>query len=515
MGKGQRVRASRAAEKEAMKDILAKKEKKQKASKLATTIIAIVLIVCIAGGLIYQTVYSSAFKRGDIQRNTVVLKSENYTVDAAMMSFYFYQQYNNFLNSYSSYLSSFGLDSSVSLRRQDCTLQTGSTWFEYFAEQSNTQVSELLYLAENAIDKGLKLDEADEKTIQNAIDNYKEFATKNSYDVDDIFSMLFGTGVQESDVRKCLELSSLADKYYQSFYDGLNYTDAEIDKYYTDHIDTYQYVDYYSYKVAATDTKDATTYAAAKAKAEQLAAVKDGAAFEKWVENHLRTTTVISEDFTEDDLKKNIEETIAGLKLTKVTRTKDNKASTWLFEEAKVGESYIEDDESGTYTVYLSMATPYRDEEITKSIRQLIFMNETYDKKDDATKAKAEEVLKLLKDEGLTEEAFKVYASQYSEDGATASKGGLCENYRVGGFDEAVGKWAFDANRKAGDLEIVKNDEGYAICYFVGDGDAGWKADCIAAKEQEDYDAAKKEWTAEISLTENKEGYNKIPDNVA
>ena len=34
MGKGQRVRASRAAEKEAMKDILAKKEKKQKANRL-------------------------------------------------------------------------------------------------------------------------------------------------------------------------------------------------------------------------------------------------------------------------------------------------------------------------------------------------------------------------------------------------------------------------------------------------------------------------------------------------
>ncbi len=511
MGKGQRVRANRAAEKEANKEALLKTAQKKKMSRIFTAIVAVLLIVSIAGGLIYQSVYNAAYSRGDIQRKAIVLETKNYKVDATMMSFYFYQQYNSFLNNYSSYLSSFGLDRSISLRRQDCSLKSGATWFDYFVEQSSTQVYELLYLAEKAIEKGMKLDDADQKTIQNAIDNYKEFATENKLDVDDIFSLMFGTGVQEADVRKCLELSAMADKFHKEFYDGLTYTDAEIEKYYNDNIKNYLYVDYYNYKVVAADTDDSKTYDAAKKKAEELAAIKDVKAFETWVEKDIRSSTVISEEFTQEDLDNNVKETLDGLNMSKVTRTEDDPVSKWLFDEAKVGDTYIEDDESGTYTVFLSTATPYRDTAATKTIRQLIFMKDSYDD-EAAAKAKAEEVKKLLVDEGLKEESFEVYASQYSEDGATAGDGGLCTNYRYNSFDENVAKWAFAEERKAGDIEIVKNDEGYAICYFVEDGAEGWKADCLAAKQEADYTAAYETWVKEITMTENKENYKKIPD---
>ena len=244
-----------------------KKAKKQKITKITTTIVAIVLVVCLVGGLIYNAVYSAAFKKGTIQRDTVVLQTENYSVDAAMMSYFFYSQYNNFVNNYSSYLSSLGLDTSKSLKTQDCSFEAGSSWFEYFANQAGAEVKEYLYLAEKAIEEKLALDEEDQKDIQAIIDDYGTYAKNNGMETAEFLTAVFGTGIKESDVRKCLELSVLSQKYYDKYQDTLVYTDAEIEQFYKDNMASYRYVDYYNYTIKAQNTSDSSTYAAAEAKA--------------------------------------------------------------------------------------------------------------------------------------------------------------------------------------------------------------------------------------------------------
>ncbi len=514
MGKGQRVRESRAAEKEAKRIEAAKKAKKQRTSVIVTSIVAGVLVLCLVAGFIYQTVYTTAFNRGDIQRKTVVMQTENYTVDAAMMSYFFYSQYNSFASSYSDYISSIGLDTAKSLRNQNCTFKSGSTWFEYFCDEAGSQVKEMLYLAEKAVAAGMTLNDEDQAEIQEAIDSYKDYAKENSYNEKKIFSLFFGNGVQESDVRKCMELSTLSGNYLESYKDALSYTDEEIEQYYKDNLDSYRYVDYYSYQIEAEDIEDSKTYAAAKSKADQLAAVPSTDAFAAWVENDIRATTKITEEFTKEDLEENVKETVAGLKTNKATHIADNAASDWLFNTAKVGETYVDDDEGGTYTVYYLTATPYRDESDTKTIRQIIFTAEAHDKDDAAAKAAADEVLAELIEAKWDEHTFEHAAAEHSADTATYGNGGLCENYTKASFDTAVGDWAFAAGRAAGDYELLKIEGGYAICYYVADGTVAWKANCITDKKNDEYTAAYETWTKEITLTENKDGYSKIPDNV-
>lgn len=512
MGKGQRVRAGRAAEKEAMKIAAAKKAKKARATKIATSIIAAVLLVCLVSGVLYHTIYSTAYNKGTIQRDTIVLQSDNYTVDAAMMSYYFYTQYNSFANNYSSYLSSLGLDTSKSLKRQDCTLQSGSTWFEYFSDMAGSQVKEYLYLAEKAKEKGMALDDEDQKTIQGIIDDYYHYAEDNKMEKEAFISAVFGTGVKEGDVRKCLELSTIADKYYQEYYSSLNYTDEELETYYKDNVDTYRYVDYYSYSIEAENIDDKATYAAAEKKAKELAAVKDIDAFKAWVEKDFIAENPITEDNTKEELESDLESVLGALESTQVTYTKDDAASEWLFKTAKVGETFIDDDEEGTYTVYYSTATPYRDETATRTIRDIILTESTHDK--DEIKATAEDIVKHMKEEGLTEATFKKYAAEYSENTSSAGNGGLCENWKKSSFDGTIGDWTYDSKRKAGDFEAFAIDGGYAICYYVGEGIPAWKADCISDKKSGDYEAAYEEWTKSITLTENEKGYKKIPSNV-
>lgn len=512
MGKGQRVRAARAAEKEEKKVLLAKKAKKAKATKIATSIIAAVLAVCILGGVIYHTVYSTAYNKGTIQRDTIVLQSENYKVDAAMMSYFFYTQYNNFANTYSTMLSSIGLDTAKSLKKQKSVFGDDQTWHEYFATQAGSQAKELVYLAEMAIKDGMSLNEEDKKSAQETIDAYYEAAKENKMDEKKFLSAVFGTGVNENDVRKCLELSLLADKYREKYVDSLDYSDADLEAFYKENIDTYRYVDYYTYAVEAADNEDKSTFAAAEKRAKELAAVKSPDEFSAWVEKDFRAENPISDDYKEDELKEDLDSALSGLKRTQVTFVKDDEASKWLFNTGKVGETYIADDKAGTYTVYFLTATPYRDESTTRTIRDIILTTENYKK--DELKTTADKIVEEMKKAGLTEETFKKYAAEYSENTASSANGGLCENYKQSSYEGTIGDWAFDAKRQAGDFEAFAIEDGYAICYYVGEGIAAWKSDCIADKQDADYQKSYEEWTKNITLTENEKGYNKIPDNI-
>lgn len=512
MGKGQRVRAARAVEKEAMKAELIKKAKKAKLTRIVSLIVVAVLFVTLFGGVLYHTIYSSAYNKGTIQRDTVVLKSDNYTVDAAMMSYFFYTQYNNFVSTYSSYISSLGLDTSKSLKRQQSAFDKDSTWYDYFCDQAGSQVKELVYLAEKAVEKGMKLDDEDKASIKSTIDTYYETAEENKIDKSKFLGLAFGTGVNESDVTKCLELSVMADKYHQSYMDELKYSDAEIEKFYTDNIDDYRYVDYYSYSVVSEDSKDDAKTADAKKKATELSGIKTVDAFKAWVDKTYRAENPVTKDNTKEKQDEGAKKAVDALLSEQVTYTKDDKASEWLFKTGKKGETYLHDEGEGVYTVYLLVATPYRDETATRTIRDIVLTTENYKKEE--LKTQAEKIMKEMKAAGLTEETFKKFAAEYSENTACSANGGLCENYKKSSFEGHIGDWTYNSARKAGDFEAFEIDDGYAICYYVGEGIPAWKMDCTSAKKNADYEAAYEKWEKEITLTENEKGYKKIPDNV-
>lgn len=505
MGKGQRVRAARAAEKEAMKAVVAKRAKKEKTKKIAISITAIVIAVVLVGSLAYNVIYNALYKNGVIQRNTVILESENYEVNAAMMSYFFY----NSVNQYSSVLSQLGVDLQKPLKSQQCTIGEGS-WFDYFVSNAAADAKNCIYLAEKAKDENITLNDHDKEHLESNIASIAAAAKSYNMSVSEYYSNAFGTGVKEGDVRDCLELQLLAQRYYETFVDTLKYTDDQIEQYYKDNIDTFRYVDFYSYAIIAEDTDDSATYAAAKEKADALAKVEDTKEFSKWVEDYYKAENPLNDEYTEAKQKEEVETVLSRLETKKFVKSTDKEAlSKWLFETAKVGDTYVEDDKKGGYTVYLCTATPYREETLTRTIRNIVLTKDVHDEKEIESIAK--KYFEEMKEKGLTEETFNEYAEKYSEH-ETHENGGLCENYRKESFVTAVGDWTFDEKRKAGDFELIKTDEGYSICYYVGEGLPGWKVDCTNSKQQDDYDAAYEKWTKEISVSENSKGYNKISD---
>ncbi len=79
----------------------------------------------------------------------------------------------------------------------------------------------------------------------------------------------------------------------------------------------------------------------------------------------------------------------------------------------------------------------------------------------------AEEILDQWLAGEATEESFAALAGEYSEDGGSASNGGLYEGIYKGQMVEPFENWCFDDARQYGDYDIVKTNYGYHIMYFV------------------------------------------------
>ena len=85
-----------------------------------------------------------------IERSAKAVTIGNETYTAADVDYYFYTAYNSFVSQYSSYLSLYGLDTSKSLKEQDCPVTDGGTWYDYFRDQAISSLTSYSLLAQKA-----------------------------------------------------------------------------------------------------------------------------------------------------------------------------------------------------------------------------------------------------------------------------------------------------------------------------------------------------------------------------
>lgn len=105
----------------------------------------------------------------------------------------------------------------------------------------------------------------------------------------------------------------------------------------------------------------------------------------------------------------------------------------------------------------------------------------------EASRQKAEELLKQFEQGDKSEESFAELAKAHSQDGS-ASNGGLYSGVQEGQMVEAFNDWCFDDIRQPGDYGLVKTEFGYHLMFFV-DSQPVWKesakSDLISARANE------------------------------
>lgn len=524
MGKGQRSREARAGKREEMKKVAAKQRMMRKVKRIIALCVAIVLVIGIVSIVVYNTVASTGY----FLRNTIAMATDNFEVDNAMMTYYLKNQYYSFTNSNSQYLSMYGLDTNSTLKEQK---YGDGTWFDYFLGTAKTQVNDLLLLAEKAKAEGYELDADDEATVDEAIESFATYADSNKVSLKTYLSSVFGQGINEDDIRRAVELTTLASKYYEDYSETLDFSDEALQKFFDNNKANYVKADYVKQSYTATIPSDATdeekTTAKneAKAKAEALAANDSVEEFKSALEAYL--TGLHTEQYegdeeeTEATKEENIKEEVAEAMKTAegtkyYTEDKEDALGLWMFDkDRKVGDTYVsepaEDATTFTYTAYIITKTSYFDDYETVNARHILFSSEEYDS-DEETKAAAEEVLKKYNEsDKKTEEYFEELAKEHSDDLNVETNGGLYEGVtKDSNYPEEFYTWCYDSERQVGDVELIKTESGYHIMYFSGKGEIAWKIAAKADKENADYEDYLAELEESYKITSNDDNMNKI-----
>ena len=315
MGKSNRIRNDRASA------TLAGVKPHKKSQGMPSWAINLITIV-ITAVILFSVVFSLLSANGVFTRMQTAMKSDNFRVDRNMMNYFFKTQYSSFVSENSSYLSYYGLDTSVSLKDQyvDTNDESQGTWFDYMMEQTKLQVEEMLVYCEEAEARGIKLDDADKDAIDAELEMYKTYAGTYGYTTNAYVANIYGKGMKIKDIKNALEISTLASKCSAEIGEELEagITDTDIyDEYAANKLD-YDVVDMlaYTFDVTYEDAKaacaeDATEetivakykemIAEAKTKAGELAAITDKTSLENKITEYV--VEDVWDDTYEDDIK--------------------------------------------------------------------------------------------------------------------------------------------------------------------------------------------------------------------
>lgn len=505
MGKASRTRSARQAvaeiKREQEKAALAAKKKKT----LYSSIIAAVSLLLCAVFVFGVVFFANANKNGTFLRQKVAMKSDNYEVSGTTFSYFFNFQYGEFINQNADNLTYMGLDYTSDLKQQEYS--EDMSWFDYIADMTEDNLTEILMLAEKAKADGVSLGEEEQKQIDDFFAQLEEDAKTNDCELEEYIHLSYGEGVNVDDIRKGLEISTLATKYYTEKIDSLTYTDKEIQEYYEANSVDFNKVDYRYYNFIPNVTEDMdekeaqAEYDKVEERANRLAKAKTPEEFDDIL------SAILKEDGTTDT---NIETYLQNAVLEGNTYDAEFDVSVWAYDaERKVNDTkiYVNGTKQG---VYMITRLPYRNESETRSVRHILVSFDSYETDSEAYE-KATEILDEYNKGDKTSESFAALAEKYTEDPGSQTTGGLYENFAEGEMVEPFEEWSFDKTRKKGDTDIVKTDYGYHIMYFESKGDAAWKGEVTTTLKNVAYDKLYTEIEKTYKVEKDEKVINDVP----
>ncbi|MCD7829912.1 MAG: hypothetical protein LUG58_05685, partial [Clostridiales bacterium] len=213
------------------------KKKEQRRWKLYGAL-AIVVALLVAALLFWDS--------GFIQKRSTALTVGEKSYTSVDVSYYYYLQYN----SISTYASYYGLDTSVSLKKQEA--YEGKTWYAYirdYAESTLTSVSILVQEGEAA---GYELSEDGQADIDEALADMEE--TCDDYDITTSYYLkqMYGRYMTLDRFKELLNEYYYALDYQEYKTSTFEVTEDEMTEYYEENKDTLDTYDYLCYYIDAT-----------------------------------------------------------------------------------------------------------------------------------------------------------------------------------------------------------------------------------------------------------------------
>lgn len=436
-----------------------------------------------------------------------VVSSENYALSKQIVSYL----YNNYYNSNLQYATYLGLDVTKSLKDQYYDSSNTITWYDYFMNMTKQYLTQLFVLSEAAKAENITLDDKDMESVDTTVNSIKSAAESAGMKLDEYITKNFGEGVNETNIRQYLEMTALANKYYDKLYESYKYTDEDYENYYSENKTSYLFADFLRFKFSfANNNADTSTGASsapavdkdvkdkAKAYADSLAKCKTAKEFKAFIKKYYEDNKNLlpvqeGEKLTDEEIAKLIDDQVDAAQIKKYAYEVTSQDGKWVFDVSREASDIASLESDTAYTVIMVTKPAYRDESFYKKVRHILITPKSFGGNEANARKKAEEIYDEWKKGDATEESFAALAERYSEDPGSKSNGGLYDQVGEGDMVAEFNDWLFDANRKVGDSGIVKTTYGYHIMYFSGNGDMVWKksVDTVMRKNQYNEDYAK------------------------
>lgn len=462
----------------------AKKNKAFKRNAIIITVVVVLIAVCafVINSDIFYT-HTTAVEIGDTKYSP------------AEYNFYYNNLYSNTYDSLSQQygeLMPYLLDSAKPLSEQVYLYGDGTqTWHDYFHSQAIAEMLNVTVLYDAAVKAGKTLSEEDKSNIASTIATYEVSAPMYGYSVDAFMEANFGKGVDVELFREIMEKQALASAYAIELNDSFSYNVDELESYYSENKDSFDFVTYHAYMVSTSDAAFAEL-----AEGDRAAAAAEAAA-------QIATATTPEEfaqnvaDFVAEDMKAAYEDVDSTKNIAQGANLSAD-VSEWMLDAARVeGDTTVIDTESGSYVImFVSRDDNHYNAVNARHILINAEPNENGEYTDEAlatAKAKAEEILAEWELDG-TEAGFEMLANTLSEDGGSNTNGGLYENIFKNQMVEEFDAFIYDESRQPGDTGIVYGSNGYYagyhVIYYVGE--AGLYSNYLAESgmRAEDYDQA-------------------------
>lgn len=476
------------------KQIQAQKEAAEaKRNSIIYTVIGVVAAVAVVALLVWNS--------GFFQSKAAAVTIGGVEYSAADVQYY-YNSCRNYYYTYAQYGLIDNFDVNVDPADQMYDEEAGITWQDQMMTEAIKSMAQNKAIVKLAEEEGFTLSEEGAHEVEHTMEDQANAAISNGFTTTTAYlKAAFGDGMTKGKFKALQTEGMLVSEYIAQYTDGLEYTDEEIEQYYTDNadnMDLFRY-SYAEVKSNPAENKDADgnvleatpeQVTAAMEKAEQTAQgilnrLKAGVAFD----------TVLA-DYAEDETV-----TVYADKET-VSAAADPAIYEWLIkEDTKVGDAVVVETSEGAGYFVVKLLGRDRNMEKPADVRHILVAAQQDEGADqpteaqfDAAKAEAEALLAQWQAGEATEESFAALAKEKSADPGSAEKGGLYENVSSAtGFIPAFTDWVLDSARQPGDTGLVKNTgsstKGWHIMYYVAGGEETWKTDARTGLSNEDTSA--------------------------
>jgi hypothetical protein len=155
------------------------RQEAQEAKKLKvyTTTFWIVMALCVC--IVVTTVLSNPVKNV-LYKNNVAVTVGDHEVSSVELNYFFIDTVNDYINQFGEY-ASYLLDTTTPMNKQVIDKETGETLADSLLKAAESTLKRTYALYDLAMEKGFKLDEEDEKTIDTLVTNMEFYAMSYGY----------------------------------------------------------------------------------------------------------------------------------------------------------------------------------------------------------------------------------------------------------------------------------------------------------------------------------------------